>query len=95
MRLPDSNLIVTVCLYVVLASDLAHAVCTQEEAGEKGVELGQIILDKMARDPAAGQAMMMKMRPIIQGFQNNLSSGKAVDWDAVCGQYEAMIEQAK
>ncbi len=94
MRLP-CTLAVTACLSLVLAPGLVHAACSQDEASAKGVQLGQLVQARMAKDPAAGQALMMKMQPIMQGFQAKTMSGGVVDWDAVCGQYDAMIEQAK
>ncbi len=74
---------------------LAQAACTQQEATAKGVQLGQMVQAEMATDPAAGQALMMKMQPIMQASQGQMMSGGTVNWDAVCSQYDAMIDLAK
>ncbi len=74
---------------------LAQAACTQQEATAKGVQLGQMVQAKMANDPAAGQALMMKMQPMMQANQGKMMSGETVNWDALCSQYDAMIDMAK
>ena len=85
----------TVLLATTALPGLAQAACTQQEASAKGLQLGQIVQAKMAKDPAAGQALMMKMQPIMQAYQGQMMSGGAVDWNAVCSQYDALIEQSK
>jgi hypothetical protein len=79
---------------LTLAPGLASA-CTQQEAMAKSTQLSQLVQAKMAQDPAAGQAMMMKMQPIMQSYQSQMSTGGTINWDAVCSQYDALIAQAK
>ncbi len=79
---------------ITLAPGFASA-CTQKDAMDKAQELSQLVQAKMAQDPAAGQAMMAKMQPIMQANQGKMTSGGTVDWDAVCTQYDALIAQAK
>lgn len=85
----------TALITMTVMPGLAQAACTQQEATAKGVHLGQIVQARMAKDPAAGQALMMKMQPIMQAYQGQMMSGGTVDWNAVCSQYDAMIDQAK
>ncbi len=94
MRL-NRSIALTALIATALVPGLAQAACTQQEASAKSLQLGQIVQAKMAKDPAAGQALMMKMQPIMQAYQGQMISGGAVDWNAVCSQYDAMIEQAK
>lgn len=61
----------------------------------KGSQLSQLIQTKMAQDPSQGQALMMKMQPIMQSSQSMMTAGGTVDWDKVCGQYDALIKQAQ
>jgi hypothetical protein len=79
---------------LALAPGLAAA-CTQQEAMAKGSQLSQLVQAKMAQDPSAGQAMMMKMQPIMQSYQTKVASGGTVNWDAACSQYDDLIAQAK
>ena len=53
-------------IMLVVSAPLARAACSQQDAMAKGTELSQIMRTKMAQDPSAGQAMMMKMQPIMQ-----------------------------
>ncbi len=94
MRL-NRSIALTALIATAVVPGLAQATCTQQEASAKSLQLGQIVQAKMAKDPAAGQALMMKMQPIMQAYQGQMMSGGAVDWNAVCSQYDAMIEQAK
>ncbi len=94
MRL--TNLAAAACLSFSVMPSIAEAACTQQDASAKGMQLSQLVQAKMAKDPTAGQAMMMKMQPIMQANQGKMmSAGGAVDWDAVCSQYDALIDQAK
>ena len=61
----------------------------------KGAELSQIVQTKMAQDPSAGQAIMMKMQPIMQANQAKMMSGGTIDWDSVCSEYDALIKQTR
>jgi hypothetical protein len=79
---------------LALAPGFASA-CTQQEAMAKANQLSQLVQAKMAADPAAGQAMMMKMQPIMQSYQSQMTTGGTINWDAVCTQYDALIAQAK
>ena len=79
---------------LALAPGFASA-CTQQEAMAKATQLSQLVQTKMAQDPSAGQAMMTKMQPIMQSYQSQMTSGGAVNWNAVCDQYDALIAQAK
>ena len=94
MRLHSTVLFTSFVVFAVVPG-LAQAACSQQEASAKGVQLGQLVQARMAKDPAAGQAMMMKMQPIMQDFQAKTMAGGVVDWDAVCTQYDAMIDQVK
>ena len=94
MRLA-SILAAAACLSMTLMPSLADAACTQQDASAKGMQLSQLVQAKMAKDPSSGQAMMMKMQPVMQAYQGKMMSGGAVDWDAVCSQYDALIDQAK
>lgn len=76
-------------------SDASYAACDQQGAMAKGAQLSQLVQAKMAQDPAAGQAMMMKMQPIMQASQAKMVSGGTVDWDAVCSEYDDLIKQAR
>ena len=38
---------------------------------------------------------MAKMQPIMMANYGQMVSGGTIDWDKVCGQYDAPIEQAK
>ena len=88
-------IVTTVFMGMAMAPGLAQAACTQQDAMAKGVRLSQMVQAKMAQDPAAGQALMMKMQPIMQANQGQMMSGAAVDWNAVCSQYDTMIDLAK
>ena len=79
---------------LTLAPGFASA-CTQQEAMAKATQLSTLIQAKMAKDPAAGQAAMMKMQPIMQANQAKMTSGGTIDWDTVCTQYDALITQAQ
>ncbi len=79
---------------LVLAPGLARA-CTQQEAMAKGTQLSQIVQTKMAQDPAQGQALMAKLQPIMMANQGQMTSGGTVDWDKVCGEYDALLKQAQ
>ncbi len=79
---------------MTLAPGFASA-CTQKDAMDKAQELSQLVQAKMAQDPAAGQAMMAKMQPIMQANQGKMASGGTINWDTVCSQYDALIAQAK
>ena len=74
---------------------LAQAACSQQDAMTKGTQLSQLVQAEMAKDPSAGQAMMMKMQPIMQANQAKMTSGGTVDWDSVCTEYDALIKQAQ
>jgi len=78
-----------------MAPGLADAACTQQDAMGKASQLSQLVQAKMASDPSQGQALMAKMQPIMQSSQSSMSSGGTVDWDKVCGEYDALIKQAQ
>jgi hypothetical protein len=82
-------------LALVTSATFANAACSQQDAMAKGSELSQIVQTKMAQDPTAGQAMMMKMQPIMQANQAKMMSGGTIDWDAVCTEYDALIKQTR
>ena len=73
----------------------AFAACSQQDAMAKGTQLGQLMQSKVAQDPSAGQAIMMKMQPIMQANQAKMMSGGSIDWDSVCTEYDALIKQAQ
>ena len=79
---------------LTLAPGLSYA-CTQQDVMAKGSQLSQLIQTKMAQDPSQGQALMMKMQPIMQSSQSMMTAGGTVDWDKVCGEYDALIKQAQ
>ena len=80
---------------LLVAPVSSYAACSQQDAMAKGGQLSQIVQAKMAQDPSAGQALMMKMQPIMQANQSKMMSGGAVDWDVVCNEYDALIKQAQ
>ncbi len=94
MRL-QRTIVLTALIAMSVMPSIAEAACTQQDATAKGMQLSQLVQAKMAQDPAAGQAMMTKMQPNMQANQGKMMSGGAVDWNAVCSQYDALIEQAK
>jgi hypothetical protein len=93
---PQKSMIAIVLTAAALTlPTLAHAACTQQDAMAKATQLSTLIQAKMAKDPAAGQAAMMKMQPIMQANQAKMTSGGTIDWDTVCTQYDALITQAQ
>ncbi len=80
---------------MVLVPGFAQAACTQQEATAKGTQLSQILQAKLSQDPVTAQAVMMKMQPVMQSYQQKMMSGGAVDWDTVCSEYDALIKQAQ
>ena len=79
---------------LTLAPGISYA-CSQQDVIAKGTQLSQLIQTKMAQDPSQGQALMVKMQPIVQSSQSMMTSGGTVDWDKVCGEYDALIKQAQ
>ncbi len=67
---------------LLLTPAVVHA-CTQQEAMEKGTKLSQIVQTKMAQDPAQGQALMVKLQPIMIANQGEMASGGTIDWNKV------------
>ena len=67
MRLP-SILAVAAITSLTMTCGLVQAACSQQDASAKGMQLSQLVQAKMAKDPSAGQAMMMKMQPIMQAY---------------------------
>ncbi len=61
----------------------------------KGTQLSQIVQVKMAQDPSAGQALMMKMQPVMQANQAKMMSGGTINWDSVCTEYDELLKQAQ
>ena len=61
----------------------------------KAAQLNQMVQAKMAQDPSQGQALMAKLQPIMLSYQGSMSTGGGVDWDKVCSEYDALIEQAE
>jgi hypothetical protein len=92
---PQKSMIAIVVTAALTLPTLAHAACTQQDAMAKANQLSTLIQAKMAKDPAAGQAAMMKMQPIMQANQAKMTSGGTIDWDTVCTQYDALITQAQ
>jgi hypothetical protein len=88
-------MIVVALTALTAAPELAQAACSQQDAMTKGVQLSQLLQTKMAQDPTQGQALMVKMQPVMQSYQAQMTAGGAVDWDKVCGEYDALIQQAK
>jgi hypothetical protein len=82
-------------IFAILGPSLADAACTQQDAMGKANQLSQLVQAKMASDASQGQALMAKMQPIMQSYQGSMSSGGTVDWDKVCGEYDALIKQAQ
>lgn len=80
---------------VLLAGPGVAQACDQQEAQAKATKLSQLVQAKMASDPAAGQAMMAKMQPIMQSYQGKMTSGQTINWDSVCDQYDEMLKQAQ
>ena len=93
--MPLRNTIVALLALLSAAPSLAYAACTQQDAMAKGGELSQLVQSKMAQDASAGQALMMKMQPIMQANQAKMTSGGTIDWDSVCAEYDALIKQAQ
>ncbi len=78
----------------LLTPGLALA-CTQQDVMAKGTQLSQLVQAKMAQDPQAGQALMMRMQPIMQSYSTQMTSGGTPDWDAVCKQYDDLLAEAQ
>lgn len=89
-------IVATTLLTLSVVPGFAQA-CTQQEAMAKSSQLSQLIQAKMAQDPSQGQALMAKLQPIMQAqaSQPQMTAGGTVDWDKVCGQYDALIKQAQ
>jgi hypothetical protein len=89
--------IVTAVVLTTLAAapGLAHAACSQQDVMAKGGQLSQLLQAKMAKDPTQGQALMVKMQPVMQSYQAQMTAGGSVDWDKVCGEYDELIKQAQ
>lgn len=87
--------VVAAVIAATMAPGLARAACTQQDAIGKANQLSQLVQTKMASDPSQGQSLMAKMQPIMQSYQGSMSSGGTVDWDKVCGEYDALIKQAQ
>ena len=94
MTLQKSTIAIVLTAALTLPN-LAYAACTQQDAMAKATQLSQLVQAKMAKDPAAGQAVMMKMQPIMQANQAKMTAGGTIDWDSVCTQYDALITQAQ
>ncbi len=94
MRLHDVLTAAALTL-VVLQPCFAEAACTQQEATAKGTQLSQLLQTKMSQDPVTAQAVMMKMQPVMQSYQQKMMAGGAVDWDTLCSEYDALIKQAQ
>ena len=92
---PQKSMMAIVVTAALTLPTLAHAACTQQDAMAKATQLSQLVQAKMAKDPASGQAVMMKMQPIMQSSQSMMTAGGTVDWDKVCGQNDALIKQAQ
>lgn len=95
MNAPRLLLVAAGFILATMGSDLAHAACTQQDATGKANQLSQLVQAKMASDPSQGQGLMAKMQPIMQSYQGSMSSGGTVDWDKICGEYDALIKQAQ
>jgi hypothetical protein len=90
------HIVTTIALMaLVTPTTFARAACSQQDAMAKGTELSQILQKKMAQDPSAGQAIMMKMQPIMQANQAKMMTGGSIDWDSVCVEYDAFLKQAR
>ena len=69
---------------MVLLPSLAQAACAQREATAKGTQLSQILQAKLSQDPVTAQAVMMKMQPVMQSYQQKMMSGGAVEIGTPC-----------
>jgi hypothetical protein len=78
-----------------LTPDLAHAVCTQQEAMQKADQLVGVLQAKGRADPQKAEALVGKMQAIAQSYQGKVESGGQVDWGQVCAQYDDMLKQAQ